>query len=325
MADFVDKIIRTFAHNDYSRKGQALFRSWLSGPEHREEKDAALIRVWEEAGRAKTPAGMSRSMLRMQASTGAGVYGLRKKLAIWRSVAAAAILAVVSVSAAGLYFFRENEADLLEAYVPVSGLKELLLPDGTSVLLNSGTVLLYPDRFDGKTRSVYLSGEANFKVAPDKKHPFVVKTSDLWITALGTEFNVSAYPDSKEQAATLIEGCVRVECADMEPVVLHPGAQLLFDKASREKNLVSPVMDDVTAWQRGELVLRNMSLDDIFICLERKYPYVMVYNPDSLKQGKYSFRFRNDASLDDIMQIMSKVVGDMSYRINDGRCRIIMH
>ncbi len=325
MADLVDKIIRTFAHNDYPHKVQTLFRGWVSGPEHREEKDAALSRVWEEAGRAKAPADMSRSMLRMQAYTGAGVYGLRKRLAVWRSVAAVAIIAALSLSAAGLYFGREKEADLLEAYVPVSGLKELVLPDGTSVLLNSKTVLLYPERFRGKTRSVYLSGEANFKVAHDREHPFVVKTSDLWITALGTEFNVSAYPDSREQETTLIEGSVRVECADMDPVVLHPGAQLLFDKASRAKSLVRPVMDDVTAWQRGELVFRNMSLDDIFICLERKYPYVMVYNPDSLKHGKYSFRFRNDASLDDIMQIVSKVVGDMSYNITEGRCRIVMH
>lgn len=325
MADFVDKIIRTFAHNDYSQRGQTLFRGWLSRPEHSEEKDAALTNVWEEAGRAKAPAGMSRSILRMQANTGVGISGLRKRLVFWRTAAAAAVVAVVSMSALWLYLGSEKEPGLLEAYVPVSGMRELVLPDGTSVLLNSKTILLYPDKFSGKTRSVYLSGEADFKVTPDKKHPFVVKTSDLWITALGTEFNVSAYPDSREQAATLIEGSVRVECADMEPVVLHPGAQFLFDKTSRDNRLVRPVMDDVTAWQRGELVFRNMSLDDIFICLERKYPYVMVYNPGSLKKGKYSFRFKEDATLGDIMHIVSEVVGDMSYNICDGRCRISMH
>ena len=37
-------------------------------------------------------------------------------------------------------------------------------------------------------------------------------------------------------------------------------------------------MDDVTAWQRGELVLQKMTLTDIINVLERKYPYAFVYS-----------------------------------------------
>ena len=51
-----------------------------------------------------------------------------------------------------------------------------------------------------------MIGEANFKVNPDKKHPFIVKANDYQVTALGTEFNVNAYPENSELMATLLEG-----------------------------------------------------------------------------------------------------------------------
>ena len=90
-------------------------------------------------------------------------------------------------------------------------MRSLTLPDGTKVQLNSKSTRLYPQEVTGDSRSVFLLGEANFKVKPDKKRPFIVKSNDLQITALGTEFNVSAYPESQEIATTLISGSIRVD------------------------------------------------------------------------------------------------------------------
>ena len=45
----------------------------------------------------------------------------------------------------------------------------------------------------------------------DKKHPFIVKANDYQVSALGTEFNVNAYPENSELMATLLEGSVKVE------------------------------------------------------------------------------------------------------------------
>ena len=69
----------------------------------------------------------------------------------------------------------------------------------------------------------FLIGEANFKVKPDKKHPFIVKSNDFQVTALGTEFNVSAYPENPVLAATLISGSVLVEYNNLKSqVILKP-------------------------------------------------------------------------------------------------------
>ena len=70
--------------------------------------------------------------------------------------------------------------------------KQVTLPDGTTAYLNSGTLLVYPQKFTGDLRSVYLIGEANFDVKKDKQHPFIVKTNHLKVKVLGTKFNVHA-------------------------------------------------------------------------------------------------------------------------------------
>lgn len=56
--------------------------------------------------------------------------------------------------------------------------------------MNSDSRLAYPTVFKGKERVVSLEGEAYFKVAKDAAHPFIVKSGNLQIRVLGTEFNV---------------------------------------------------------------------------------------------------------------------------------------
>ena len=140
---------------------------------------------------------------------------------------------------------------------------KVVLSEGTEVFLNSDSRLAYPTVFKGKERVVSLEGEAYFKVAKDAAHPFIVKSGNLQITALGTEFNVSAYPESQEIATTLISGSIRVDYNNLTTsVILHPNEQFAYNRNNKKYDLSNPDMDDVTAWQRGELVLQKMTLTD---------------------------------------------------------------
>jgi ferric-dicitrate binding protein FerR (iron transport regulator) len=57
--------------------------------------------------------------------------------------------------------------------------------------------LEFPDEFKGKTREVYLSGEAYFDVKHADKVPFIIHTGNVSTTVLGTAFNIKAYPVKK--------------------------------------------------------------------------------------------------------------------------------
>lgn len=325
MKNYIQQLIEQFGHNDYSPATQKKVQRWLADDEHAEEKREALNKLWEQAGEQEMPHGMQQSIRRMQQNLGMQPVADNKKriqLFIWRA-AAIFLLAVSSVS---IYLMLEKDRpqkDLLECYIPTAEIRELTLPDGTRVMLNSKSTLLYPEEFAGETRSVYLIGEANFKVKPDKEHPFIVKANDFQVTALGTEFNVNAYPENNELIATLLEGSVKVDFNNlMSNVILKPNEQLAYDKKTKKGSLHLPEMEDVTAWQRGELVFSNMYLEDIFTNLERKFPYTLVYSPNSLKENTYSFRFQKEVTLEEVMRIITQVVGDIQYVIKGNKCYI---
>jgi ferric-dicitrate binding protein FerR (iron transport regulator) len=82
--------------------------------------------------------------------------------------------------------------------VPLGMRSSMVLPDGTSVLLNAGSTLKYPVSFQQEDRRVELTGEAYFDVTKDKEGPFIVSTSDIAVHVLGTSFNCSAYPDDEQ-------------------------------------------------------------------------------------------------------------------------------
>lgn len=324
MKNYIQQLVELFGHNSYSAGTQKKVQQWLADEDHVDEKNEALRELWKQAGEQKVPDGMQQSIQRMRQNLGMQSITSRRnyQLLIWRA-AAIFLLAVSSVS---IYLMLEKERpekDLVECYIPTAEIRELTLPDGTNVMLNSKSILLYPEKFTGETRSVYLIGEANFKVKPDKKHPFIVKANDYQVTALGTEFNVNAYPENSELMATLLEGSVKVEFNNLlSNIILKPNEQLVYDKHTNAHNLRMPEIDDVTAWQRGELVFSNMYLEDIFTSLERKFPYAFVYSLHSLKKNTYSFRFSKQANLEEVMKIISQVVGNVNYVIKGNKCYV---
>lgn len=324
MKNYIQQLVELFGHNSYSAGTQKKVQQWLADEDHVDEKNEALRELWKQAGEQRIPDGMQQSIRRMQQNLGIQSETSHRnyQLLIWRA-AAIFLLAVSSVS---IYLMLEKdrpEKDLVECFIPTAEIRELTLPDGTHVMLNSKSTLLYPDQFTGETRSVYLIGEANFKVKPDKKHPFIVKANDYQITALGTEFNVNAYPESNELIATLLEGRVKVEFNNlMSNVILNPNEQLIYNKQTKQHNLRLPEISDVSAWQRGELVFSNMHLEDIFTNLERKFPYAFVYSLHSMKKNTYSFRFRNQATMEEVMEIISQVVGDVNYVLEGNKCYV---
>lgn len=108
---------------------------------------------------------------------------------------------------------------------------KVVLSEGTEVFLNSDSRLAYPTVFKGKERVVSLEGEAYFKVAKDAAHPFIVKSGNLQIRVLGTEFNVRSYSPT-DVRVTLITGKVAVsDTCGVHSVEMVPGqsAQLSSD------------------------------------------------------------------------------------------------
>lgn len=327
MKNCVRRIIDTFVRHHYTEQTKKEVWQWLAEEEHTEEKDEALRKLWKKAAEEPVPSHMKESLEKMKKNVGIRENVSRRGMVplwIWQA-AAVLFFAVSGVSVAWMISMERNEeVDLIESYIPVADLRQITLPDGTEVILNSKTTLLYPESFKGKTRSVYLMGEADFKVKPDKEHPFIVKSNGFQVTALGTEFNVQAYAEEDYMKTTLLSGSVSVDFNNLQSeVVLSPREQLVYNKQTKQHQVHCPDIDDVTAWQRGELVFSEMRLEDIITRLEHKYPYSFVYSLYSLKKDLYSFRFPAKATLPEVMEIITQVVGDVGYQIEGDKCYLI--
>lgn len=328
MKNHFQKILSLFVRYDYSKSTNQHFYSWLTDSKHEYEKDEVLRELYSEATKRGDVPDLERSLERWRLNNNIVPILSQKKshkpfIRLWQS--AAALLLIVSVSLGYmLSSVEKNESDLVQQFIPATQMKTLLLPDGSQVQMNSRSTLLYPQQFTGESRHVFLIGEANFKVKPNKKQPFIVKTNNFQITALGTEFNVSAYAEDKNTSTTLITGSILVEYDNLtKKALLQPNEQLVYNKESRQDALNLPNMEDVTAWQRGELVFRQITIEEIMAVLERKYDYEFIYNLHSLKDDRYSFKFKDMAPLSEVMDVIVDVAGNLSFKIQNDKCYVM--
>ena len=152
-----------------------------------------------------------------------------------------------------------------------------VLSDGSSVLLNSGSELVFR-RFWGRSeRRVYLKGEAFFEVTHSDK-PFVVETENAEIRVLGTRFSVKSWPDSRRRVQTLVtleEGKVAVSSKTIpdQPHAMAPNESLRITdelEATELTALSQEETDLLLSWRNGGYVFQNALLYEVIDELSRR-------------------------------------------------------
>ncbi|RKR14472.1 FecR family protein [Maribacter vaceletii] len=206
--------------------------------------------------------------------------------------------------------------------VPYGKKFDLILSDGTSVFLNSGSSIKYPVKFiKGLNRQVYLTGEAFFDVAKDKTHPFVVDTKELNVQVLGTKFNVQTYEEDSQIDVILVEGSVGLDSQKKlnykdNDVVLEPGYKGSYNK--RHKNITTKKVNTsiYTSWMTGTVVFRNTPFREIVKKLERLYNVtIIVNNKDLIDNENFnaSIEVENE-TIEQVLNCFNKVY-EIEYNI----------
>ncbi|MGB7842136.1 MAG: FecR domain-containing protein [Salinimicrobium sp.] len=160
--------------------------------------------------------------------------------------------------------------------VPYGKRFELSLSDGSRVYLNAGTSIKFPIGFvKGMKREVFLTGEAFFDVAKDKKHPFIVNTGSLAVEVLGTEFNVEAYGENITQKIVLVEGSVKVNNNNGEEMLMAPNQMVSSRNGLMTRSAVTA--SEFTSWKEGYFTLKRTSMKETITLLERYY-HIKIYS-----------------------------------------------
>lgn len=189
---------------------------------------------------------------------------------------------------------------------PYAGQYRVVLPDGSKVWLNSGSVLKYPNSFGRKRREVVLHGEAYFEVTKTA-FPFEVQTAHQKVEVLGTSFNINAYENEPVTRTTLLTGAVRVVRTgpEKEPngasLMLMPNQQAVLE---RDKLTVLDPVDvlDIIAWKDGMFSFKDMDLASIMRQVERWYDVQIDYA--SLPDIHFTGTIGKDVNLSEVLEML---------------------
>ncbi len=213
--------------------------------------------------------------------------------------------AVILTAGVGYYFYAglERRFDVADnsISVPTGQQLDLTLPDGTAVTVNGATTITYPAVFAKNERRIRLSGEAYFEVTHDKKHPFIIETSNYDVEVLGTEFNVEAYENSGEFVTSLVDGKVRVSGNgdSGESVTLSPNQQA---RLANGRLVVERIPEyEKFLWRDGLIAFNRAALPEIMELFEKYYGFRIVYNVDALPAVTFSGKIRISEGVDHAM------------------------
>lgn len=231
----------------------------------------------------------------------------------WLIIAAAAIaLAITS------YFvvdtLQNNTLQNWIVSVEKGDKAKILLPDGSSVWLNSTSELTYGSNFNIKNRNVKIDGEAFFDVKNNSQLPFVVDLEQISIEVIGTRFNVKFYKDEDIIDIALVEGKISIYDTDQKLLSeISPNQKIIFNKSDLNWEIQTCNAELEQLWTDYILKFENATLDEIAIKLERWYGVNINYETND-KDIRLGLTIKSE-SLNETLQLINRMV-PMYYTID---------
>lgn len=200
-----------------------------------------------------------------------------------------------------------NENETVSVSTPRGGQYRIVLADGTKVILNAESSIVYPSLFRGSQREVHIEGEAYLEVAHDAKKPFIVMSKGQKITVLGTRFNLYSFA-GEPVTTTLLSGKVEISMrtGNSQPIKLTPGQQSIFsgsDIAVREVEA-----SDYIGWTKDVFIFNDTKLTNILRQISRWYDVDVIFPTDFKDESFYAEIPRN--------RKLSEVLGSLQHSSN---------
>lgn len=289
----------------------------LSGGGHEEEWKAALdlaatnLHPCNEEPLSDTPSTALFSKISQTIDQrSAPVVSMSKRNKIWMAAAS-----VIIIATAGWLLLRPGNKPTNETLASVTTAarqqKNLILPDGTKIWLNSNSKLSYTSSYASKNREVYLEGEAFFDVTPNAELPFSIHSSDLTVQVLGTSFNIRSYQNDSGIDVAVATGKVAVRASGKQEICT-PGNLISWHKQSGHFEKKTIALADINAWSTGWMVFDEATLSNVCHALERAYGVNIHFETPALRNKKITLKQKHE-QLDNVLTVMS-ITSGIHYR-----------
>lgn len=291
-----------------------VLQEWLVANESNQQELEQYRKIWEESGHYMDLGAFDadRAWEKVNESNRQkGLFRRRLKNAYYTlSGIAASILLMMVLSLAGVF---EKEQDVAVRLTADYGSRsEIVLPDGSTVKLNSGSEVTYVYNSKRKVREVYFQGEGFFDVSRSKT-PFVVKMGNgVEVKVLGTSFNLKAYADDPTIQASLIEGHIELE-HNKDKLTMKAGEMAEFDKRTNQLKPIDGYLFHSCGWMSNKLYMNDMSLADVCKYLERAYNIDISIEKELGEKIRYNGVIQEE-TITDVMEALSHL-SNIAYHV----------
>ncbi|MBT1705168.1 FecR family protein [Chryseosolibacter indicus] len=321
------------------------WRNWLSNnPDKQEifEEARAMVLAVLEEEQYDLPTGKQKELWnRIYESTQAEAEDKVKFLwKPWRRWAAVVFILCIALWG-GLRLSNKKQIhqsssaeshNLISQHNTSSTPKTVLLVDGSSIILQPGSKLKYPNQFVADRREVYLEGEAFFEVSRDPSKPFLVHSNEIVTRVLGTSFIVRNFESEREIRVQVKSGKVSVFRSSEEAhetlndtsdpvvhgVVLTPNQQVVYERKAMRltKSLVeNPAV--LTPIAKQDFEFHDAPIHEVFKSIEEAYGVTIVYDEQALVNCSLNASL-NDITLYEKLKLICKTI-NATYQIMDSQ------
>lgn len=215
---------------------------------------------------------------------------------------------------------RHGKAKVMKEFYTDNGVKaKILLPDSTTIWLNSGTKISYPEEFGKTSRELWFSGEAYFDVAKDSLRPLIIHNNKAFrLKVLGTRFNLKNYDNDRSAQVTLYSGKVEVLSQNVAgpdtATTLYPRETVIISEGSPVKK--EPIHDpeEFSEWKKGEIIFSGTQMPEVIKTLERWHGITFRIEDPEILHYEFTARFSSES----IVQIMEylRMTTFIEYKIS---------
>lgn len=224
-----------------------------------------------------------------------------------------------NIKVSGNKDLSKQESSLYNQLIVPKGKRSMLtLSDGTKIWVNAGTRVVYPVEFNKKEREIYIDGEIYIQVAHNNNWPFVVKTKDVGVKVLGTEFNVTAYEKDPIKRIVLVSGSINIVNKDKKEqkgILLTPDEMYEYSETSGTVKAVD--VDRYISWKDGIYMFYNENLAIIMERLSHYYGEDIMCDEGAASlecSGKLDLK----SNLEDVLKGLSHTA-PITYLYQDGK------
>ena len=324
MAVNIKEIIAYYLEHDVSERNRERVLERISDAKDDKDVNESLSSLWAQSDSASMDEGeISAAYERLRITNGEKKKSKYLKLFTWQRIAAVIIPLVMLVVFGKLYVQMSDELKasqvvaMLQEHTVSDECKTIALADGTQVRLNQSSVLLYPEKFSGKERKVFLTGEAFFDIKHDGRHPFHVSTPYFDITDLGTSFSVSSYATDVEVSTTLKTGKIELKIVGEDKVYsMKPNDQLVYNVKTKAVDLRQVTdEDDGVSWRNKQISLDDVTLAEAARIMGDVYGVKFVFRSSRHRNTKITVHFNRGESLKKALAIVRNLVPGLEYEL----------